>query len=309
MSARPLVSIAMPCHNTASLLPWALSSVVAQTCEDWECIVVDDGSVDSPGRVVGVFGDRRMRLIRLPRNVGRGAARQVALDAAQGRFLAKLDADDWIYPEKLARQLERMERRLDVALVSTGIAIEDAQGRIAGVRARGRDDACKPVAPLQRLAPPPLAHPPSMIRMEIAKRYRYDGSLRRSEDAAYLLDLLREHSHCVLHDVLYAYREYRSASQAAVLEAYAWRMRMFWRYRNRQPLEALGRTAESALKWGVYRAAFAAGQAGTLIALRSDSPTVDDVRRFEAARARVAEVHGGLFGAPAQLARHEAVAE
>ena len=209
----------MPCHNTAGLLPWALSSVVAQTCEDWECIVVDDGSVDGPDAVVAVFDDPRMRLIRLPQNVGRALRARWRWTLAQGRFLAKLDADDWIYPEKLARQLERMERMLDVALVSTGIAIENAHGRLAGVRARGAT-ALPTVAPLRRLASPPLAHAPSMIRMEIAKRYRYDVSLRRSEDAAYLLNLLREHSHCVMNDVLYAYRGIPVYVASDVLEAY-----------------------------------------------------------------------------------------
>ncbi len=263
MSASPLVSIALPCHNTASLLPWALASVVAQTYPNWECIVVDDGSVDRPDVVVDAFEDPRMRLIRLPHNVGRAAARQVALDAAAGEFLAKLDADDWIYPQKLARQLDIMECMPDVALVSTGIAIESEYGQLAGVRARG-DGAPRP--PLHGLASPPVAHAPSLIRMHIARAYGYDVRLRRSEDADYLLSLLTQHGYCVMNDVLYAYREYRSTSRSDTLDAYRARMKMLWKRRRQYPFAAPRRVAETALKWGIYQAAFATGRAGALIA-------------------------------------------
>ena len=233
-----------------------------------------------------------MRLIRLPHNVGRAAARQVALDAAAGDFLAKLDADDWIYPQKLARQLDILERMPDVALVSTGIAIENEHGQLAGVRARG-DGAPRP--PLHGLASPPVAHAPSLIRMHIARAYGYDVRLRRSEDADYLLSLLTQHGYCVMNDVLYAYREYRSTSRSDTLDAYRARMKMLWKRRRQYPFAAPRRVAETALKWGIYQAAFATGRAGALIARRSAAPSQDDIRRFRQAVEQVAAVHASYF--------------
>ena len=295
MSRQPLVSITVPCHNAAPSLAWALASVMAQTYDRWECIVVDDGSEDKPADVVDVFSDSRFRLIRLDKNMGRAKARQAALDAATGDYLAKLDADDWLYPEKLERQVEVMEREANIALVSTGIAIEDEQQRLVGVRARGPSRECIAQAPLTSLVSPPVAHAASMIRMPVAKQHKYNPYLLRSEDADYLLKVLLENRYAVLNDVLYSYLEYRSATRAEVLDAYRYRMHMFWAFRGRFPVAATRRTAETALKWVAYRAAFAAGRAGGLVARRSDAPTTDDMRLFAEARRQVADMFSEYF--------------
>ena len=299
MSGGPLISIAVPCYNTASLLGWALSSLVAQSYEEWECIVVDDGSDDHPGEIVAAFQDERFHLITLDNRVGRATARQVAVDAANGEFLAKLDADDWIYPDKLALQLAVMQEKSEVALVSTGIAIQDEQERLVGVRARGTAGCVQSCPPLSRLAPPPVAHAPSLIRMDIAKRYRYNQSLARSEDADFLIQVLMENRYCMLHEVLYAYREYRSVSLQDTLEAYRSRMKMFWMARRYQLAPALWHSIVTALKLMIYRAAFMTGQDRKLIARRSSAPTADDLRNFEQARYEVSRVYAATIGADA----------
>lgn len=300
MNARPLVSVVMPCYNAAETLPWALASLLAQTFEDWECIVVDDGSTDHPEDVVAAVarpeGFRRVHLLRLQVNQGRAAARQAGLDLAEGSLLAKLDADDWYYPEKLERQVEAMQALPGVGLVSTGIAIENAQRRLVGVRARGSAGELQAHQPLDRPVTSPVAHAPSMVRMEIAKRHGYDRRLRRSEDADFMLRVLLDCPFCVLPDVLYAYAEYRSASRAELLDAYRQRMRMFWGYRRRYPLGAALRVAESAGKWAAYRLAFAAGRGETLVRRRSAAPSEADVQAYQAAQARVSEAYAGVFG-------------
>ena len=106
-----LVSIITPVYNAARWLPETLASVQAQTLTDWEHLLVDDGSTDESAMIVvgAAVADRRIRLLRTAQNSGPGAARNVALDAARGRFIAFLDADDVWYPEKLAKQTAWME--------------------------------------------------------------------------------------------------------------------------------------------------------------------------------------------------------
>ena len=295
MNRRGLVSITVPCHNSASSLAWALASVAAQTYEYWECIVVDDGSADRPGDIVDAFRDARFRLIRLEMNSGRAIARQTALDAAGGDYLAKLDADDWLYPTKLERQVKAMEQEPQVALVGVGSAIEDEHAQLVGVRARGPSAQCILEGPLTRLLSPPVSRAASMVRMPIAKKYQYNRKLLRSEDTDYLLKVLLENQYCVLNDVLYAYREYRSVQRSDVLEAYRCRMRMFWSFRSRYPVAAIMRTAETALKWAVYRTAFAVGKAEALVSRRSSPPTVEDQRLFSQARACVEAKYAEYF--------------
>jgi peptidoglycan/LPS O-acetylase OafA/YrhL/glycosyltransferase involved in cell wall biosynthesis len=109
-STMPLVSIITPVYNAARWLPETLATVRAQTLTDWEHLLVDDGSTDGSAALVEAAAreDARFRLLRTERNGGPSAARNVALDAARGRFIAFLDADDLWLPEKLARSVEWM---------------------------------------------------------------------------------------------------------------------------------------------------------------------------------------------------------
>jgi teichuronic acid biosynthesis glycosyltransferase TuaG len=106
----PLVSIITPAYNAAATIAATIRSVQEQNFKDWEMIVVDDSSDDGTGAIVEHFAadDNRIRLIRRAENGGVAKARNQGLVAAQGRFIAFLDADDlWLF-EKLAQQLEFM---------------------------------------------------------------------------------------------------------------------------------------------------------------------------------------------------------
>lgn len=104
---RPFFSVIVPVYNRASVLGRALQSVLRQTWQDFEIVVVDDGSSDNPEAVIAALDDPRIRYIRQT-NRGGGAARNAGLDAARGLFVAPLDSDD----EFLPGHLERMQRLL-----------------------------------------------------------------------------------------------------------------------------------------------------------------------------------------------------
>jgi teichuronic acid biosynthesis glycosyltransferase TuaG len=107
-----LVSIVTPAYNAERFLPEAIDSVLSQSYGDWEMFVVDDCSRDATRNVVERYAarDQRVRPIFLERNSGPAMARQAALEAAQGRFVAFLDSDDLWLPLKLERQLAFMAR-------------------------------------------------------------------------------------------------------------------------------------------------------------------------------------------------------
>ena len=106
------VSILMPALNVETVLARALHSVQAQSFDDWEVLIVDDGSTDRTAAVAQEFAgsDPRIKLIRHPHQQGAAAARNTALDTATGRYIAFLDADDLWDKHKLERQLEHMRR-------------------------------------------------------------------------------------------------------------------------------------------------------------------------------------------------------
>lgn len=97
----PRVSVIIPTYNRAYILGRAIQSVLNQTYQDFEVIVVDDGSTDNTEEVVLNFGSEKMRYIRHDKNRGAGAARNTGIRAARGEYIAFQDSDDKWYPNRL----------------------------------------------------------------------------------------------------------------------------------------------------------------------------------------------------------------
>jgi len=129
----PRVSVIIPFHNAAATLAEAMDSVLAQTVPDWEAVLIDDGSTDDGAAMIQSMArrDPRVRLLRLPANIGTARARNAGIAAARGRFIAFLDADDRWLPMKLERQLPVLEG--GAPLVCAAYRRIDAQGRPLGV--------------------------------------------------------------------------------------------------------------------------------------------------------------------------------
>jgi len=108
----PTISVVIASYNYGHFLPHAIRSVQAQTLQDWECIIVDDASIDNTPEVVAEFmrKDPRIQYIRNAENVGEGRTRNLGNSMARGEFIAVLDADDWWDPEKLESQVDVMHR-------------------------------------------------------------------------------------------------------------------------------------------------------------------------------------------------------
>jgi glycosyltransferase involved in cell wall biosynthesis len=129
---KELVSVIIPAFNAAGYIRQTLNSVLAQTYQALEVIVVDDGSTDATGAMVEEFAkkDVRVQLVRQC-NAGVGAARNTAIGKAHGKYIAPLDADDLFFPEKLEKQVACMERfGSETGLVYCGTAVIDERGHL-----------------------------------------------------------------------------------------------------------------------------------------------------------------------------------
>jgi glycosyltransferase involved in cell wall biosynthesis len=95
------VSIIIPVYNSEPWLGRCLDSVIAQSYRDFECICIDDGSVDDSARILAQYAERdsRIRIIRFPENRGVCAARNAGMDSAKGDYVYLMDSDDWIDPD------------------------------------------------------------------------------------------------------------------------------------------------------------------------------------------------------------------
>lgn len=124
----PLVSVVMPAFNVAWCVRRAIDSVLTQTYLRHEIIVIDDGSTDDTASVLASYGDR-IRVISQT-NRGMSAARNRGIDAARGTLVAFLDADDYWLSEKLARQVELLQRRPEVGFCSTAASVVNPEGAV-----------------------------------------------------------------------------------------------------------------------------------------------------------------------------------
>lgn len=134
---RDRVSIIVPVYNAAAYIVETMDSVRAQTYEDWELLLVEDGSSDNTDRVISEYirgtEDARIRLIRQPSNLGAAKARNRGLQEAQGRYIAYLDADDLWMPQKLEKEIAFMNLpETQAAFAFTGYEFADEHGQGTG---------------------------------------------------------------------------------------------------------------------------------------------------------------------------------
>jgi glycosyltransferase involved in cell wall biosynthesis len=115
----PLVSVIVPCYNYAQYLPEALDSVLAQTFRNWECIIINDGSLDNTQEVAMSYcrKDNRFKYY-WKENGGHSSARNYGISNSSGKYILPLDADDKVDNNYLKEAIEVLENREDVKLVT-----------------------------------------------------------------------------------------------------------------------------------------------------------------------------------------------
>lgn len=112
MNQQDLVSIIMPAYNSDKFISESIESVLSQTYNNWELLIVDDCSQDSTTKIINEYcvKDKRVKLFQNNKNSGPAVTRNNAINQANGRFIAFLDSDDIWLPEKLALQIKLMQK-------------------------------------------------------------------------------------------------------------------------------------------------------------------------------------------------------
>ena len=120
---QPLVSVIVPCYKQAEFLPEALSCVLAQTCPDWECIIINDGSPDNTEAVAQSWlaKDARFKYLQ-QENQGPSAARNNAIRHSSGKYILPLDADDRVGAGYLSDAVAALEQDAELTLVYSRVS-------------------------------------------------------------------------------------------------------------------------------------------------------------------------------------------
>lgn len=220
----PAVSVVMPAYNMERFVEQAIRSVMSQTFEDWEMIVVDDCSDDSTYAIVERLAaeDARITLVRNEENQGAAKARNRGLDLCRGSYVALLDSDDVWFPEKLEEQMKlAQDTGAEIIYCSYGI-IDECGRKIC-------DDFIVPETTdfesfLTRAV---ISCSTALLKRSIIDTYRF-GTEYYHEDLVFWCRILREgHTACGVPAVLAQYRVMEGTRAANKVRSALFRWRIY----------------------------------------------------------------------------------
>lgn len=188
----PLVSIILPAYNCEKYISEAVNSILQQVYDNFELIIVNDGSTDNTSSILASISDQRMKVINNDGNKGLIYSLNRAIDESQGEYIARMDADDMATNDRIEKQVHWLLHHPNTAAVGTFIKImhEDSteKGEWLLDRQTVSSDAIKKVMPKENC----LAHPTMMMRADILKRYKYSASQKNIEDYDLWLRMLAD---------------------------------------------------------------------------------------------------------------------
>lgn len=214
---QPLVSVMMPVYNGEKTIELAISSLLYQTYSNWLCIIVNDCSTDGTAQILQRYeNNNRFKIIHLPKNVGRGAARQIALENSEGDYLAYLDADDFYHADKLLRQVGLLNKNKNLSLVGGRTVVFNSDYEAYSLRG---------VFPTHTILyelgdSMKISMSTAMIRLPEAKSIKYNSKLNASEDRDFFSRYLNGKQYQNIPEVMLYYLVSESASSYSKILQY-----------------------------------------------------------------------------------------
>jgi glycosyltransferase involved in cell wall biosynthesis len=202
----PAVTVMMPVFNAEKYLYQSIDSILYQTFEDFELIIIDDGSSDKSAKIIDAFSDGRIKLIKNVKNLGLTASLNKAIKQAKGKYISRMDADDISFPKRLELQFNFLEENPDIDLIaSRALVFNNHDYSLIGLLPYKTSHDLITSSPWKSI---PMPHPTWMGRAEWFKRYLYKTpEVIRAEDQELLLRSMTNSKFYTLPEVLLAYRQ------------------------------------------------------------------------------------------------------
>lgn len=224
MNSRPLVSIGLAVYNGEKFVSRAIESVINQTFNNWELIIVNDGSTDSTHSIIKSFNDPRITIINLKRNQGVANARNKYIQATSGKYLAIIDADDQWLENKLATQIDFLEKHPDYAICGTYANKTDGNRSVIW-KYPTTDEEIK----IRLIWGSAFIHSSLVIRSEVLTKYdiKYKSIFNPAEDYASITEIITKsglrainipsvHLNYFLHDLQLTHIQKEKQEKAAI---------------------------------------------------------------------------------------------
>ncbi len=200
---QPLVSVVMSVYNTKEeYLREAIESILTQTYKTFEYIIIDDACEERTRRIIESYDDSRIKIFRNEKNIGLTASLNIGIKEAMGKYIARMDADDVSYPQRLEQSVLYMERNPQIGLIGTyvkwGKRTEKSYGKL-------NSSARKALFIINNAGP---VHPSAMIRKSFLDEYSltYNEEYKKAQDYELWIRCLEHTELVVVPQVLLFYR-------------------------------------------------------------------------------------------------------
>jgi hypothetical protein len=205
---QPQINVVMSVYNGEKYLREAVDSILAQTFRDFEFIIIDDGSTDGTPAILESYDDSRIGLVHNQENIGLTRSLNKGLALAQGKYVARMDADDVAMPHRFEKQVAFLEKYPGIGILGSSCQMIDTNGREQGLYQ-------VPTSDLQirwtSLLANPFWHPTVMMRRDvlIQNGLSYDEAFRTTQDYDLWMRMLKYTRGANLGEPLIRYRLYQ----------------------------------------------------------------------------------------------------
>lgn len=205
----PMISVIMSTYNEEKYIETSMKSLLNQTFEDFEIIIVDDASTDNTRKIIEGLNDERIYLICNEQNQGLTKNLNKALKCVRGKYIARMDGDDIALPERFEKQFKYMEKHQDTMLVSCYTKSFGDSDLIFALPDHSE------ILKVRMLVRPVYAHPGFMMRRELIEAgYQYNEEYRTAQDYEFASRVAEKNKIGLVPEVLLLYRVHKKQISA-----------------------------------------------------------------------------------------------
>ena len=202
---QPLISVLMPAYNAEKFINEAIESILDQTYKNFEFIIVDDASSDDTWNIIQKYAKKDKRIITLKNKANQKICKTLnkGIEIAKGKYIVRMDADDWSFPDRINKQLKFMELHKNIVISGCSMMICDSKLNPYAVRSYSSENKELRKSILRQS---PFSHPTIIFKTDIAKKVGGYHKLY-SEDIEFYLNLGQYGEFGNIKDSLIKYRE------------------------------------------------------------------------------------------------------
>lgn len=205
MKQNPKVTILMPAYNAAKHIRSAIESILEQTYKDFEFIIVNDCSTDNTLKIIEEYAkkDRRIKIISNKENLRIARTLNTGMKEAKGKYISRMDADDWSYPDRLEKQVKFMEANPKVVISSGNMEI--CNGELKKINTSNFPTSDEDIRKVF-LQYNPTVSPAMIWKREVSEEIGGFSINTMSEDYMFFIDMSSQGEVANLKDILLKYR-------------------------------------------------------------------------------------------------------